>query len=78
MQPVRSTFKKHDECTKSFREPTALVGEGSEIIMRMALEKQTENFQIADLRRQAEQGDAEARYRLGGLDQKRQRSSAHQ
>jgi TPR repeat protein len=35
--------------------------------MRITLEKQTENFQISDLRRQAEQGDAEAQYNLGML-----------
>jgi len=35
--------------------------------MSIALEQQTEDFQIADVRRQAEQGDAEAQYSLGML-----------
>ena len=35
--------------------------------MSFTLEKQTGNFQISDLRRQAEQGDAAAQYNLGML-----------
>jgi TPR repeat protein len=35
--------------------------------MSITLEKQTEDFQISDHRRQAEQGDAEAQYNLGML-----------
>jgi hypothetical protein len=35
--------------------------------MSITLEEQTENFQISDLRRKAEQGDAEAQYNLGML-----------
>jgi TPR repeat protein len=45
--------------------------------MSITLEKQTENFQISDLRRQAEQDDAEAQYNLGALYQKGQRSTVH-
>jgi TPR repeat protein len=67
MQPVRSTFKKHDERMKSFREPATIVGERYVILMSNTLENQTENFQITDLRGQAKQGDAEAQYNLGML-----------
>jgi hypothetical protein len=35
--------------------------------MSITLEKQTETVQIADLRRQAEQGNAETQYNLGML-----------
>ena len=40
------------------------------MVRNITLNKQTENVQIADLRRQAEQGDAEAEHRLGVLYQK--------
>jgi TPR repeat protein len=40
------------------------------MVRSITLDKQTENSQIADLRRQAEQGDAKAEYRLGVLYQK--------
>jgi hypothetical protein len=35
--------------------------------MSITLEEQTENFEISDLIRKAEQGDAEAQYNLGML-----------
>jgi hypothetical protein len=45
------------------------------MVRSITLDKQTENVQIADLRRQAEQGDAKAEYRLGVLYQKEPHST---
>ncbi len=45
------------------------------MVMGITLEQQTENVQIADVRRQAEEGDAEVHYRLGVLHQKGPRST---
>ena len=65
MQPVSSKFKTHYERTKSFREPTTRVLETRKKVMRIKKKTQTEKFQIADLRRKADQGNADAQYSVG-------------
>lgn len=48
---------------------------GDKMVICITLETQTEILQIADVRRQAEEDDAEAQYRIGVLDQKGPRST---